>query len=56
MNRQHLVATLEESESSELREWGTRIKNFSLSHEEAYRVKTLITIIKDLFRHYQVMK
>jgi len=32
-----MVERLQDSEGSELRGWGTRIKNFSLSHEEAYR-------------------
>ena len=39
-NRQNFTEGLLESESNELRDWGTRIKNFSESYEETCRVYT----------------
>jgi len=56
MPRQNLVDGLLESESDELRSWGARIRNFSLSHEETYRVSFSIICKFDKYRHCQRKK
>jgi len=42
MIRQGLVEGLLASDNDDLRDWGTRIKNYSLKYEETQRVCSLV--------------